>query len=87
MKPAAIYRRASHELSLQPLEREVLMRLLRELAISTVSCHLAWNLKKDFLTLWFISAGNLKVPSRITGWFIQNLPFELDHDEQQILYL
>lgn len=89
MKPAGIYRSASKELALQQPGRQLLQKLLRELATNTVQRRLAWNIKTDFLTLWFISAGRFPelAESPITGWFIRQLPFELNEEEQQLLKL
>src|SRR3569833_2004769 len=86
MKLAAIYRSSSQELALQKAERQQLQKLLRELATNTVMRRLAWNIKADFLTLWFISAGRFPgLPQQITDWVITKLPFELSEQELQIL--
>jgi len=86
MTIAAVYRSASKELALCTPDRQLLQRLLRELATNTVQRRLAWNIKADFITLWFISAGRFpELPQRITDWFIRQSPFELNEEEQQLL--
>jgi hypothetical protein len=88
MKPADLYRSASKTLTLQQAGRQLLQKLLRELATNTVQYRLAWNSKTDFLTLWFISAGRFpELPEAITNWFIRQLPFELIEEEQDLLKL
>lgn len=86
MKIAALYRSASQELALLNPDRQLLQKLLRELATNTVQRRLAWNRKADFITLWFISAGRFPgLPETITDWFIRQLPFQLTEEEQQLL--
>jgi hypothetical protein len=86
MNLSAIYRSASKELALLQPNRQLLQKLLRELATNTVQRRLAWNIKTDFITLWFISAGRFPcLPEPITNWVIKQLPFELTEEEQQLL--
>lgn len=81
-----IYRKASRELALPFTGQQLLIKLLRELATNTVQRRLAWNIKTDFITLWFISAGRFPgLPEPITDWIIRQLPFELTEEEQQLL--
>jgi hypothetical protein len=82
MNIAAIYRSASKELALLNADRQLLQRLLRELATNTVQRRLSWNIKEQFITLWFISAGRFpELPQTITDWIIQQLPFKIDDHE------
>ena len=78
-----VYRRACRELALNTADRQLLNKLLRELAINTVQQRLAWNIKEQFLTLWFISAGRFPelANTPITGWIAKQLPFELNENE------
>jgi len=86
MKLAVTYRSASKELALLKTDRLLLQKLLRELATNTVQRRLAWNIKADFVTLWFISAGRFPcLPEAITNWFIGQLPFKLTEEEKQLL--
>lgn len=82
MKIAALYRSASQELALLNPDRQLLQKLLRELATNTVQRRLAWNIKEQFITLWFVSAGRFpELPQAITDWIIQQLPFKIDYHE------
>lgn len=88
MKLAAVYRSASRELALHQPDRLLLQKLLRELATNTVMRRLAWNVRADFITLWFISAGRFPgLPETITDWLVNQLPFELTENEHQLLKL
>ena len=88
MKLAVTYRSASKELALLKPDRQLLQKLLRELATNTVMRRKAWSVKEDFLCLWFISTGRFPgLPEAITNWFIPQLPFELTEEEQQLLKL
>jgi len=83
-----VYRKASRELALPDSARILLGRLLRELATNSIQRRLAWHIKADFLTLWFISAGRFPgLPESITDWAVNQLPFKLNENERQILSL
>ena len=82
-----VYRQACRELGLPDAQQALLQKLLRELAVNTVRRQLAWNNKEQFITLWFISAGRFPELSGtgIADWLAEQLPFELDAEELQIL--
>jgi len=52
-----VYRQACREINLPMPERDLFIRLLREISVNAVKCQKAWNIKDDFITLWFISVG------------------------------
>ena len=81
------YRNACRELRLEDVDRKLLMRLARELATNTIKRQLAWNVKDQFITLWFISAGRFPeiVNLPIVDWVAGQLPFELNANEIQLL--
>lgn len=82
MNIAVLYRSAGTELALQSADRLLLQKLLRELATNTVQRRLSWNIKEQFITLWFVSAGRFpELPQAITDWIIQQLPFKIDYHE------
>lgn len=71
--------------------KQLLIRLLRELAINTVRSRKDWTIKKDFLTLWWMSAGRYRElalppwPGIILSHLQVFLPFELTREESQFL--
>jgi hypothetical protein len=90
--PSQVYRQACREISLPPAEKALFLRLLREISVNSVRRQKAWNIKEDFITLWFISAGRfpeLRVNpySRIISeWIANQLPFALTNEEQLLLW-
>lgn len=84
------YRQACREIVLPAAEKALFMRLLRELSVNAVKCHKAWNIKEDFICLWFISAGRFPGLAPygliITQWVAKHLPFELTEEEQTLLW-
>jgi hypothetical protein len=88
-----VYRQACREIELPPVEKALFMRLLREISVNAVRRQKAWNIKEDFITLWFISAGRFpelaKSPyaERVSDWIATQLPFELTKDEQATLWI
>lgn len=85
-----IYRQACREIALPPAEKALFMKLLRELSVNAVRCHKAWNVKEDFICLWFISAGRFPALAPfgqiISCWVAKHLPFELSEEEQMLLW-
>lgn len=73
--------------------KQLLLRLLRELCINSVRNRLDWERREDFLTLFFISAGRFPELAsgsykRIIGeWVMQQLPFPLTPQEQELLWI
>jgi len=88
-----VYREACREIVLPAFEKELFMKLLREISVNTVRRQKAWHIKEDFITLWFISAGRfpalaISPYSTIIGnWVAARLPFELNEDEQNSLWI
>jgi hypothetical protein len=92
MKPLSlICRQCCYENQLPEAEKVLLFKLLREMSINAVQRHKAWQIKEDFLTLWFISAGRYPEISRsphcatISVWIAALLPFELSEEDKLIL--
>lgn len=88
-----VYRQACREIDLPPKEKELFMRLLREISVNAVRSQKAWNVKEDFLVLWFISAGRFPELAGspyggvISEWISRQLPFELTADERRSLWI
>jgi hypothetical protein len=82
-----VYRSACREIELSAADKVLFMRLLRELSVNAVQSHKAWNVKEQFLALWFISAGRFPelAVSPVTDWIVPQLPFELNEMEIQLL--
>jgi len=82
-----LYRKGCRELTSE--ECGLLNKLLREMTTNSVQRKLCWNIKSDFLTLWFISAGRFPelATSPIADWMARQLPFELNEQELQLLKL
>jgi hypothetical protein len=87
------YRQACREIDVPPREKDLFMWLLREIGVNAVRSQKAWNVKEDFLALWFISAGRFpeladSPYSLIIGnWVGMQLPFELTADERRSLWI
>ena len=87
-----VYRQACREIALPPVEKALFMRLLREISVNAVRRQKAWNIKEDFLCLWFISAGRFPelavgaYGTIISGWIADQLPFELNETERRALW-
>jgi len=88
-----VYRQACREIDLPPGEKELFLKLLREISVNAVRLQKAWHVKEDFITLWFISAGRFPALaaspySNIIGkWVTTHLPFDLSDDEQRTLWI
>lgn len=87
-----VYRQACREIALPAAEKALFLRLLRELSVNAVKRQKAWNIKEDFICLWFISAGRFPALAAspysviISAWISRHLPFELTEDEQALLW-
>jgi|GEM_PF-1683573 len=87
------YRQACREIDLPPVEKELFLKLLREISVNAARSQKAWHIKKDFMTLWFISAGRFPLLATsphsavIATWVTSHLPFELTTEEQQSLWI
>jgi len=93
MKPISrYYHQACLKMNLPEEIKQLLLRLLRELCTNSVRSRLAWERKESFLTLFFISAG--RFPELASGpyqhligdWIMQQLPFTLTPQEQELLW-
>jgi hypothetical protein len=86
-----VYRQACREIELPAAEKKLFMRLLREISVNAVRRQKAWNVKEDFITLWFISAGRFPQLSTygvvISEWVARHLPFELSDGERASLWV
>jgi len=86
------YRRACREISLPAMEKQLFLKLLREISVNSVRRQKAWNIKEDFIALWFISAGRFPELAAnpysriISEWVALQLPFDLNEDEQLLLW-
>jgi hypothetical protein len=84
-----IYRQACREIALPATEKALFLKLLRELSVNAVKCQKAWNIKEDFICLWFISFGRFPGLAAygevIVVWVVRHLPFELNEQEIQLL--
>ena len=88
-----VYRQACREIDLPHAEKDLFLKLLREISVNAVRSQKAWHVKEDFLTLWFISAG--RFPSlaaspygdTIGKWVAAHLPFDLAEDELRSLWI
>jgi hypothetical protein len=86
------YRVACREIALPKAEKDLFMRLLREISVNAIRSRKAWNIKEDFITLFFMSAGRFpelaKSPySKIIGdWVAKHLPFEMSEAERSLLW-
>jgi hypothetical protein len=87
-----IYRQACREIDLPVPEKDLFMRLLREISVNAVRCQKAWHIKEDFIILWFISAGRFPELAEnpysliISNWVAAQLPFELTEAERRSLW-
>lgn len=88
-----VYRQACREIDLPPAEKQLFLKLLREISVNALRRQKAWNRKEDFLTLWFISAGRFPElalsPYRVIigNWVATQLPFHLTEDERSSLWM
>ena len=86
-----VYRQACREIELLPDGKKLFLKLLRELSVNAVKSQKAWNIKDDFITLWFISIGRFPEFATndygkvIVDWVTRQLPFELTEEEQTLL--
>jgi len=87
-----VYRNACREIDLPAAEKQLFMRLLREISVNAVRYKKAWQIKKDFMTLWFVSVGSFRelkdnpYGERIADWIHSHLPFELSEEERRALW-
>ena len=88
-----VYRQACREIDLPPVEKDLFLKLLREISVNAVRSQKAWHIKEDFMTLWFISAGRYPeltvspYSNSIGKWVTTHLPFDLTEDEQRSLWI
>lgn len=88
-----VYRQACREIDLPPAEKDLFLKLLREISVNAVRSQKAWHIKEDFIALWFISTGRFAALaaspySTIIGkWITTHLPFDLTNDEQRSLWI
>lgn len=88
-----VYRQACREIDLPPAEKDLFLKLLREISVNAARCQKAWHIKEDFMTLWFISAGRFPLlaaspySNTIGKWVTIYLPFDLTEDEQHSLWI
>jgi hypothetical protein len=88
-----VYRQGCREIDLPPAEKDLFMKLLREISVNAVRRQKAWQIKEDFVTLWFISAGRFPALAAspysiiISHWISNHLPFELTGDERASLWI
>ena len=88
-----VYRLACREIDLPPEEKDLFLKLLREISVNAVRSQKAWHIKEDFMTLWFISVGRFPVlaaslySDTIGKWVAAHLPFDLTEDEQRSLWI
>jgi len=88
-----VYRHACREIGLPDAEKELLLKLLREISVNALRYQKAWNRKEDFITLWFISAGRFPAlaaspySNTIGNWVATRLPFNLTEDERRSLWI
>ena len=88
-----VYRQACREIVLPAAEKELFLKLLREISVNAAHRQKAWHIKEDFITLWFISIGRFpslaaSTYSNIIGnWVAIQLPFELTEDERRSLWI
>lgn len=88
-----VYRQACRDIELPAKEKDLFMRLLREISVNAVRSQKAWNVKEDFLALWFISAGRFPELGAspcggvISEWISRQLPFELTDGERRSLWI
>jgi len=86
-----VYRRACREINLPENEKRLLLKLLREIGVNIVRRQKTWDIKADFITLSFISAGRYPefpispYAMPIIRCMMRHLPFELDEEDIRIL--
>jgi hypothetical protein len=89
---STVYRVACREIALPAAEKALFMRLLREISVNAIRSRKAWQLKDDFISLWFISAGRFPELAAepygglIAGWVAAKLPFDLSKEEINALW-
>ena len=87
------YRQACREIGLPPVEKDLFLKLLREISVNAVRRQKAWHIKEDFIMLWFISAGRFPAltaspySNMIGKWVATYLPFDLNEEEQRSLWI
>jgi len=88
-----VYRQACREIDLPAAEKELFLKLLREISVNAVRRQKAWHIKEDFIALWFISAGRFPAlaaspySDTIGKWVTAHLPFDLSDDEKRLLWI
>ena len=87
-----IYRQACREINLPAAEKQLFMKLLREISANAVRRQKACHIKEDFIALWFISVGCFPELGRnpyaecIGEWIAQQLHIELNEAERNTLW-
>lgn len=87
-----VYRQACREIDLPAAEKQLFLKLLREISVNAIQRQKAWNIKEDFIALWFISAGRFPELAAnpysiiISEWVAWQLPFDLNEEEQLLLW-
>ena len=88
-----VYRKACREIALPAAEKTLFMRLLREISVNAVRSQKSWNIKEDFITLWFMSVGRFPQLTVnpyaviISKWIATQLPFDINEQELQLLWI
>lgn len=86
-----IYRLACREIVLEPEQKVLFMRLLRDISANAARSRKAWTQKEDFITLWWMSIGRFpslmepRVAQTIIDWVSVHLPFDLTQTDYQFL--
>lgn len=93
MNPTSqLYRQACREMELPAIEKKLFLSVLREMSINAVRSRKAWNIREDFITLWWMSAGRFtelttNPYNKLIGkWVVGQLPFKLTPSEQEFLW-
>jgi hypothetical protein len=87
-----VYRQACRQIDLPAAEKRLFLKLLREISVNAIQRQKAWNIKEDFIALWFISAGRFPELAAspynkvISEWVAGQLPFELNEEEKSLLW-
>jgi hypothetical protein len=87
-----VYRQACREIDLPPIEKDLFLKLMREISMNAVRRQKSWNIKEDFIVLWFISAGRFPALCAspygkiISDWVAEKLPFDLNEQERALLW-
>lgn len=87
------YRRACRELDLPNAEKTMLSKLLREMSTNADQRKITFQIKENFITLWFISVGRYPEFAKSTycsiieSWVARQLPFELSEEDKSFLWI